>query len=296
MRKSADSLNLDVMYNGETFSYSVPCTTTFQNSMDLAYVGDSSNGAAFTLNAFLLIDQHLTDSEVETVVQQMDTLHIPGDPIQDVTASSLEICPANTYNDGSYTTCQTCPVGSDTTAEGSTSVLDCACQAGYFRNAESVCEACPVGEIKTSTGDAACSACPADMTTLATASTACVCAAGFEPNADDTACQACPAGEAKFVAGNASCIPCTEHATLQSDLPHTESSCLCDAGYTGSHLDCSPCDTGAYKSTFGPDACTNCTEFATTAGPASTDISACACVAFYEACLLYTSPSPRDPE
>ena len=197
-------------------------------------------------------------------------------------ATNLEICPANTYNDGSYTTCQTCPVGSYTSAQGSTSVLDCACQAGYFRNTESVCEACPVGEIKTSTGDAACSACPADMTTLSTTSTACVCLAGFEPNADNTACQSCAAGKAKYIAGNNSCIQCIEHATLQSSLPHQQSSCFCDPGYTGNHLSCSACDIGYYKSSYGNETCTACTEFATTTTLASTSITHCTCEALYE--------------
>lgn len=196
--------------------------------------------------------------------------------------TNVEICPAHTYNDGSYTTCQTCPVGSDTNAEGSTSVLDCECQPGYFRNADSVCEACAIGTFKTDTGDPACSTCPAGMTTTSTASTACVCAAGFEPNADNTACQACPAGEAKFVAGNVSCILCTDHATLQSDLPHQASSCLCDPGYTGTHLECSPCGEGFFKSSYGTDACTACTEYATTESSTSTEISACVCVALYE--------------
>ena len=41
-----------------------------------------------------------------------------------------------------------------------------------------------------------------------------------------------------------------EHATLQSDLPHQESSCLCDPGYTGVHLHCSPCGEGFFKSSY----------------------------------------------
>ena len=281
LRKSANSLNLDVMYNGDTFSYSVACTTTFENSMDLAHVGALSNGASFSLNAFLFIDQHLTDSEVETIVQKMDTLHIPGYPPQDTTSSNLEICPANTYNDGSFTTCQTCPTGTYTSKTGSSAVTDCLCQPGYFTNSSSLCEACAVGTFKSTVEDATCSACPAGMTTTSTASTACVCMGGFEPNADYTACQACPAGEAKFVTGNGSCISCTDHATLQSDLPHQESSCRCDPGYTGTHLECSPCGEGFFKSSYGTDACTACTEYATTAGPTSTDISACVCVAPY---------------
>ena len=281
LRKSANSLNLDVMYNGDTFSYSVACTTTFENSMDLAHVGALSNGPSFSLNAFLFIDQHLTDSEVETIVQKMDTLHIPGYPPQDTTSSNLEICPANTYNDGSFTTCQTCPTGTYTTKTGSIAITDCVCQSGYFTNSSSLCEACAVGTFKSTVEDATCSACPAGMTTTSTASTACVCMGGFEPNADYTACQACPAGEAKFVTGNGSCISCTDHATLQSDLPHQESSCRCDPGYTGTHLECSPCGEGFFKSSYGTDACTACTEYATTAGPTSTDISACVCVAPY---------------
>tara|TARA_Y100000389_G_scaffold37286_1_gene31606 strand:+ start:22706 stop:31351 length:8646 start_codon:yes stop_codon:yes gene_type:complete len=196
--------------------------------------------------------------------------------------TNVEICPAHTYNDGSYTTCQTCPDGSDTSAEGSTSVLDCECQPGYFRNTNSVCEACAIGTFKTGTGDPACSTCPDDMTTLTTASTACVCAAGFEPNADNTACQACPAGEAKFVAGNVSCILCTNHSTLQSDLPHQISSCLCNPGYTGSHLSCSPCDVGFFKNSYDNSSCTECTEYATTASAASTSITACTCEELYE--------------
>ena len=281
LRKSANSLNLDVMYNGDTFSYSVACTTTFENSMDLAHVGALSNGPSFSLNAFLFIDQHLTDSEVETIVQKMDTLHIPGYPPQDTTSSNLEICPANTYNDGSFTTCQTCPTGTYTSETGSSAVTDCLCQPGYFMNSSSLCGACAVGTFKSTVEDVSCSVCPADMTTLSTASTSCVCAAGFEPNADNTACQACPQGQAKYVAGNASCIQCIDHATLQNNLPHQQSSCLCNPGYTGNHLSCSACDTGTFKDSHGTASCTPCVEHATTSNSASTSITECSCIDSY---------------
>ena len=47
--------------------------------------------------------------------------------------SNLEICPSNTYNDGSLTQCQTCPsVSTYTSLTGSTSIQDCTCQPGYF--------------------------------------------------------------------------------------------------------------------------------------------------------------------
>jgi len=200
--------------------------------------------------------------------------------------SNLQLCPINTYNNGSYTTCQTCPDNSYTSQRGSTSILDCECVAGYFRNVESVCEACAIGTFKSVAGNSTCSVCPSNMTTISTASTACMCEANFQPNDANTTCHACPDGEAKHVVGNLSCIACTAHATLQSGYPHQSSSCLCNPGYTGNHLLCSACPIGSYKSTYGPGNCTSCAEFATTVSYASSNISDCECVVFYEASPL----------
>ena len=192
-----------------------------------------------------------------------------------VGTSGLQVCPVNTYNNGSYTTCLTCPDNSYTSQRGSTSILDCECQAGYFRNVESVCEACAIGTFKSDIGNSTCSVCPGNMTTISTASTACVCEANFELNDANTTCQRCPDGEVKHVVGNMSCIACTAHATLQSGYPHQISSCFCNPGYTGHHLLCSACPIGSYKDTYGSDNCTSCGELASTIFVASTNISDC---------------------
>ena len=179
----------------------------------------------------------------------------------------MEPCPANTYNDGSLTTCQTCPSPTTyTSATGSTSVSDCICQPGYYRD-NGVCTACAQGAYKSETGDAACSSCSAtdsNTNTLSTASTSvsdCLCVANYELR--DGSCQACPAGGAKHIIGNDACIDCTDFATLADNGVHAASSCLCDPGYTGSHLGCSACLTGQYKSTPGSDECSNCVHVAT---------------------------------
>ena len=81
----------------------------------------------------------------------------------------------------------------------------------------------------------------------------------------------------KYVTSDELCIECGDHQTLSPDLPHQQSSCLCDEGFTGTHLGCTPCPKGSYKDTKGSTECTSCADHATTPTTASTNISECAC-------------------
>jgi hypothetical protein len=154
--------------------------------------------------------------------------------------NGIQICPNNTFNDGSLLTCSMCPSPETFKNEaGLTSVVQCECNPGYYRNAEQVCVACSLGTFKTQVGDDACTLCPADANTAQEASTSlseCLCTANFELS--DTAtlqspsCVACESTAVKHTLSNTDmCVLCQSHSTLLVGSVHDANACKCDPGH-----------------------------------------------------------------
>lgn len=195
--------------------------------------------------------------------------------------NSLTRCEEGTYNSGTTgVTCTGCPAGKSS-PEGSDSIYDCVCDRGKYLLSGS-CEECGEGTYKQTMGNDFCEDCPTsstttgDTTTGADSITDCLCKAGYE--ADHLGdCVVCPGTSDKFIVSDDACIQCGENQTLNSDLPHQQSSCECNEGFTGTYLDCQACPTGSFKSTKGSANCVSCADHATTPTSASTSIAACAC-------------------
>ena len=195
--------------------------------------------------------------------------------------NSLTKCEEGTYNSGTTgVTCTSCPAGKSS-PEGSDSIDDCVCDKGRYLLSGS-CEECSEGTYKETMGNGFCVDCPisstttGDTTTGADSITDCLCLAGFEANHLGD-CVACPGTSDKFIVSDDACIQCGDHQTLNSNLPHQQSSCECNEGYTGTYLSCEACPIASFKSTKGSASCVSCTGHATTPTDASTSITACAC-------------------
>ena len=192
--------------------------------------------------------------------------------------NSLTRCEEGTYNSGTTgVTCTSCPAGKNS-PEGSDSIDDCVCDKGRYLLSGS-CEECSEGTYKEEMGNNFCVDCPESSTTDITGAdsiTDCLCLAGFEANHLGD-CVACPGTSDKFIVSDDACIQCGDHQTLNSNLPHQQSSCECNAGYTGTYLSCEACPIASFKSTKGSASCVSCTDHATTPTDASTSITACAC-------------------
>ena len=130
--------------------------------------------------------------------------------------------------------CQGCPLNS-LSPEGSDSVSDCLCSAGYTGNPESV---------------------------------------GNVEDEKNLACNPCKKGEYKAIPGTSECLPCAEGkyadagglAECKMCPDHTSSQagsdgiakCFCNAGYSGSGGTCTACPAGTYKMSSGSGLCTKC--------------------------------------
>jgi hypothetical protein len=186
--------------------------------------------------------------------------------------ANLELCPANSYNNGSAKACTACPWPQTfTTASGLTSVAQCACRPGYERvggvgGVSGICTACALGGYKADAGDGACAACPAFSTTQHPASanaTACVCWPGYERVGPGT-CQltACAAGSAHLLTQGAA-------------------SCACALGFYFVANVCAACEDGLFKDFIGNAPCSECGPNAVSLTPRA-NRTACACAAGFE--------------
>lgn len=189
-------------------------------------------------------------------------------------------CPEGSYNSGTtFLTCTACPAGK-TSKPGATAESDCECKKGFFLSSStSTCEACQPGTYKEFHGNHACEDCPDASTSLHSGAddiVDCLCLPDYEPDWRGD-CQPCSGSSVKHSTGDELCITCAANQTLSPDLPHQQSSCLCDEGFTGTHTGCTPCPQGSYKDTKGSTDCISCAGHATTPTAASTNISQCAC-------------------
>ena len=143
--------------------------------------------------------------------------------------------------------------------------LNCvACAAGLYLSQESLnCTACPAGS---STFD------------YRNASSAmhCVCRPGFENQTilgqNGEKCEPCRQGFFKEQLANASCGICPRNSWTLDDGSANVSVCVCDAGFSKSHLatippgpedhalPCEPCEPGFFKRTQADEACEPCPE------------------------------------
>eukprot|EP00961_Rhodomonas_salina_P102164 1374140-Rhodomonas_salina.1 len=132
----------------------------------------------------------------------------------DWSGDSCLLCPAGSYHGLTTQTspdaCMLCPIASNSPA-GSSTILACTCNAGYFGSDGTNCSGCAAGKYKEAPGDQACALCPEGTFSAVEAS--------------DTSgsCELCAAfsfsGAGASAAANCSCIP----------------------GYTRGAGDCEPC-------------------------------------------------------
>ena len=175
---------------------------------------------------------------------------------------SVELCPANTWNDGSFMQCQPC-ANSVYDGVGATSASQCVCPPG-FTHVDGACVGCDVGTFSSVTGNGACTPCGSlrqHSTTLAEGATsldACVCEVGY--SLQDGQCVACASGATKHIVGNMACVQCPDNSQLPVGSPHQLSSCRCNAGYSGDQFACSACPEHYVKADIGNTDCVACGE------------------------------------
>lgn len=208
--------------------------------------------------------------------------------------STCQACPSGTYNEltsqSSEAACLACPADSNA-PDGSASILDCTCNAGFYRQligaSDLGCVPCPAATYSNVTGltdEAQCQACPA-FSTSAPASLvvgSCQCAPGYY-GPDGAACSPCPNKTLNTEVGmvNATaCLPCPPNASS----PAGSSACLCDGGFFGDPsraIPCAACPENTYQPLSGmtsPEACVACPGNFTVSPRASTT---CLCEAGY---------------
>ncbi len=202
-------------------------------------------------------------------------------------------------------TCTDCPQGK-TSVAGSAMADNCRCAPGWTVTVAG-CTKCSIGTFKMTTGAASCVACPANSHSPETGQSSCQCNAGFTGPEGD--CSSCVAGKFKATSGSAACENCeagkfsaavgaivastcadcpqgktsvagsssaNNCATVCDSLWNTgQSSCQCNAGFTGTDGDCSSCVAGKFKASLGPAACENCEAGKYAAAAASTVCTNC---------------------
>ena len=181
--------------------------------------------------------------------------------------------------------CTTCPANSYATTATNVDATACKCNAGYTGPDGGPCVACEVGKYKSGTGSAACDYC--------------VNHDNNEYYVHDGTITTERVGLFTSESGSSTCGVCVANAESHSNT------CKCSAGYYRAYafyrpfdLDrCDPCPINTYKSTVGVvSGCQNDDTWSDDGGDT--------CVQYefaiftynddYCACLLYTSPSPRD--
>jgi len=135
---------------------------------------------------------------------------------------------STTFAATSSAVCESCPSNS-VSGQGSSAVGACTCNTGYTGVDGSACSACSAGLWKDTTGSAACTQCGVGKYNTASA------------QKSELACLSCPENSWALVPGSSSI-----------------SSCICNAGYTGSDGNCVACGAGKWKVSTGSALCTSC--------------------------------------
>jgi len=245
-----------------------------------------------------------------------------------LSGANVELCPRNTYQNGYFLTCQSCPIGSSTNTSGNTDISACICSAGYSRNglATGACVACAVGKFKAVSGSDACTHCATGQFSD-TGAVICGCDQGFTGDLAIKPCEACEAGKYKSTTGSVQCTLCgilrssavgSRHMSdcqcnigfmgpdtgtceseqlcpLNADKPigSLRTSCLCNAGYIGPDMwgPCESCEAGKYKEVAGSALCDFCDPDSISMA-ASTSKSACTCLPGFHGADGCTACSP----
>lgn len=176
---------------------------------------------------------------------------------------------------------QTCPIHKLTTANLSSTILDCVCENGFAAQPtwEGICVECGHGTYNPSVNSTVCASCPPDSShTLKrqTTITSCECDPGFTGN-NGEACAVCAAGKFKGESGDADCQNCLENqysngtgAVLCSNCDpnslappgsNVDDDCKCKPGYEvvdGANHACQACSPGFAKSSTENEACIVC--------------------------------------
>ena len=191
-----------------------------------------------------------------------------------------QACPPNTFKDSiGLRPCSKCPVRSFSDANtGATSLWNCTCEGGYFRELPAQCSSCAPGKYKLE-GNSPCLLCAAGSYSAQAASTGCsVCPCRalstlgspscncIEGYTRQRLCHACPAicvpcasGSYKNSLSNEPCTLCPRHSVSDSGSISVLN-CSCPRGYSGNSdgESCAPCPPGHAKSVAGPGLCTIC--------------------------------------
>ena len=219
-----------------------------------------------------------------------------------------------TVAQGTAATCFLCPSSSTSKMEGSTSVLNCQCNAGFTGEDGQACSACPKGSYKQSAGSLGCDLCPAGTyNSLLSAynlsaclscpanswspqggvdASHCQCNSGFAgPNGGT--CTVCSAGSTKTNNGSALCIACLPGTFSEAanapcvGCPSADSwssagsfgveSCKCNVGYSGmdGSDECIACPFGTFKQAMGSMRCQECEAHFFASLQASTSCTRC---------------------
>eukprot|EP00960_Hanusia_phi_P000268 7621-Hanusia_phi.AAC.1 len=145
------------------------------------------------------------------------------------------LCPVDTYSTyvGSPTisNCLKCPYQSQSLT-GSSQIVDCKGNSGYYGNDGTPCVACSPGTYKPTVGDSSCTTCPVNTYSNTTASIT-----------------------------KSDCLDCRFNSLANPLLARQQSDCKCDMGYEDRSLLCYPCPAGTYQPTVSNDAkCIKCGE------------------------------------
>ena len=160
----------------------------------------------------------------------------PGYILKDGTCTK---CAVGTYKStySNDTSCTTCPDGTTTSGEGSTSRTDCACGANTtLYNGKCQCEPGYTFE------DGTCTQCAKGT---------------YKDWLGNDTCKSCPFGATTEGEGSTSVNECScdEAAGFKKD---SNGECVCDPGYTPKEGICTKCAVGTYKDKSGNEPCTAC--------------------------------------
>jgi hypothetical protein len=157
-----------------------------------------------------------------------------------------------------------------TSPVGSTASTQCSCNAGSTGPSGRPCSVCQAGKYKVLSGSAVCDDCVAGKFSTGTG------------QSSSTTCQNCLAGKYSIATGQSSSATCQD-CPAQSTSPagsSADTSCLCNAGYSGTAGTCTQCSANTYKATTGSEACSLCPGNSISAAGSTTQ-SSCSCVAGY---------------
>ena len=172
--------------------------------------------------------------------------------------SSCVLCAANKYKATiGNVACTSCATGGNTNGTtGGNSTASCLCSAGYY-GTSNACVVCPKDTYKSTTqsGDVSlclnCAPISSTASTGATASTLCLCRAGYYGTTGNSTCLQCPVNTYKATTASASsCTACSATISTTNGTIGGNStlSCMCTSGYyslTG-NTNCTKCPVDTY--------------------------------------------------